>query len=188
MSCIDFLWISSCHHDKAIASIFPGKHCIFLLIPRLGFLPLGGEHTETALGPDWRGLAMKPSYWPVFMETFPVLPWRSKQDFPREAGLRGINDKESWGRPARSLGSGSSLFSPPASQGCSPSQPETDAERSSTKWQNYSIPAHTNAGHEWENILRNKKKKPRDTFQNPLERTGTCSRKKLKDKERFIPQ
>lgn len=183
MSCIDFLWILSCHHDKAKASIFPGKHCSFLLIPRLGFLLLRGEHTETAPGPDWRGLAMKPSCWPVFMETFPVLPWRSKQDFPREARLRGINDKESRGRPARSPGSGSLLFSPPASQGCSPSQPETDAERSSTKRPNYSIPAHTNAGHEWENILRNKKK-PRDTFQDPLERrmTGTCSRKKLKDK------
>lgn len=104
MSCIDFLWILSCHHDKAKASIFPGKHCSFLLIPRLGFLLLRGEHTETAPGPDWRGLAMKPSCWPVFMETFPVLPWRSKQDFPREARLRGINDKESRGRPARSPG------------------------------------------------------------------------------------
>lgn len=110
----------------------------------------------------------------------PALPWRSEQDFPREGGLRRINDKDCPGGPARSLGSSSSLFSPLASQGSCPSEPETDT-RNPTKLQNYSILAHTNTGHKRSYILHNKKM-PRDTFKNPLEgrMPGTCGIRKLK--------
>lgn len=93
---------------------------------------------------------------------------------------------------ARSLGSGSSLSSPPASQGSRPSPLQTGTERSPMKLQNERIPPCTppnthraRGGH----FLHNKKKPPETLFSNnPLGKrmTGTEQEKSCKRRRRLF--
>lgn len=124
------------------------------------------------------------------MERFPVLPWRSPQDLPRGGGLRGINDKRAGEGFARSLGSGFSLFSPPASQGSGPSPPETGNCRISA-----SLPAlprppppPTNTQGTEEETGCMTRKSQAMLFSIPLRKgwQGPGAERKLKEKERFI--
>lgn len=120
------------------------------------------------------------------MERFPVLPWRSKQDFPRERGLHRINDKASCGGPARSRGSGSSLFSPPASQGSCPSKPETDRDGPHGRAElPHSCPPPNGPwmrkhSAQWEKAKRHFSESPERRM------TGTCSRKKADRKQKGL--
>lgn len=125
---------------KPMLMYFSGKCCVFLLPQRLGFSLQKWAAPRSSPMASWeRALAMKPC-WPVFMEGFPVLHWRSKQDFPREGGLHGINDKESWGGLP-----GHWAPAPHCSAHRLPRAP-VQVSRKQTKLQNHSIPAHTNTG------------------------------------------
>lgn len=164
---------------KPMLMYFSGKCCIFLLTQRLGFsLWNWAAPRSSPMASLERALAMKPC-WPVFIEGFPVLHWRSKQDFPREGGLRGINDKGSWGGLP-----GHWAPAPHCSAHRLPRAP-VQASRKQAKLQNHSIPAHTNTG-KWMITLH--KKPPRDTLRIPLRKgqLGPVAGRRLKEKSRFI--
>ena len=113
-----------------------------------------------------------------------VLLWRSQQDCPREAGLRGFNDQQHGGGPDRSAGSNSALFGPPASQGSGPSQPETDPE--GLHW---TVELFYYCPHKHRAWLRTRKSQE-TLFRNSLREVwlgGPATGRKLKEKQRFVP-